>query len=302
MEIWDVYDKNGNKKGRYHRRIEPLKPGDYHMVVENWIKNSKGEFLIQKRNKPLGDYNNPWSTTAGSAVSGESSISAVQRETVEEMGIDFKPSDFTFIQRHFFDDFFMDVYETEWNGNPEDLNFDPVEVAEVKWVTLSEIQKMYESGEFYSHTTDYLENLLDIEDKPYKYFRIHTADHAYLTKQPRGLFTAIGKLVDKKTMNESEIAEYWKNREWFEKYLPIPPFYKDNNPERAITWFKNSNEGQEMFSKMTHYIDMAKKYKLNLYITETSIVPGKIIYDDKFQIAVTGSGHSGEEYITYEFK
>lgn len=165
MEIWDVYDNRGRKTGRFHNRIDPLQPGDYHMVVENWIKNSMGEYLIQKRNKPLRHYINPWSTTAGSAVSGESSIIAVQRETAEEMGIYLKPSDFTFKQRHFFDDFFMDVYETEWNGNLEELNFDPVEVSEVRWVTLKEIQKMYKDEEFYSHKTSYLENILGIGEK-----------------------------------------------------------------------------------------------------------------------------------------
>ena len=46
-----------------------------------------------------------------------------------------------------------------------------------------------------------------------KYYRVHTADIAYLTQQPRGIFTAIGKLVDSKTMNEEEIKEYWKNSE-----------------------------------------------------------------------------------------
>lgn len=56
------------------------------------------------------------------------------------------------------------------------------------------------------------------------YFRVHTKDIAYITQQPRGIFTAVGKLVDAKTMTEEEIAEYWKNREYFERVLPVPPF------------------------------------------------------------------------------
>lgn len=59
-----------------------------------------------------------------------------------------------------------------------------------------------------------------------KYYRVHTADIAYLTQQPRGIFTAIGRLVDARTMNEEEIKEYWKNREYFEKVLPVPPYYE----------------------------------------------------------------------------
>ena len=52
-----------------------------------------------------------------------------------------------------------------------------------------------------------------------KYFRIHTAEKAYLTKQPRGIFTAVWKLVESGILNEEEIKEYWRNREYFEKVL-----------------------------------------------------------------------------------
>ena len=45
-----------------------------------------------------------------------------------------------------------------------------------------------------------------------KYFRIHTEDIAWLTKQPRGLFTAVGKLVDERLLTEQEEKEYWRNR------------------------------------------------------------------------------------------
>lgn len=160
------------------------------------------------------------------------------------------------------------------------------------------IMEITQSREGLIKSKEIMEDLLN---RDYKYFRIHTADHAYLTKQPRGLFTAIGKLVDNNILTESETAEYWDNRHWFEEFLPVPPFYKYNNPDGAITWFKNSSAGQDMFSKMTHYIEMAKKYNLKLYITKTNKIPGDIIYDDKFQIAVTSSGYKGEGYITYEF-
>lgn len=35
-----------------------------------------------------------------------------------------------------------------------------------------------------------------------RYYRIHTADIAYITQQPRGIFTAIGKLVDAGILSE----------------------------------------------------------------------------------------------------
>ena len=57
-----------------------------------------------------------------------------------------------------------------------------------------------------------------------KFFRVHTSDIAWITQKPRGIFTTVGKLVEAKTMTEEEIAEYWKQREYFEKLpgLRIP--------------------------------------------------------------------------------
>jgi hypothetical protein len=135
----------------------------------------------------------------------------------------------------------------------------------------------------------------------YKYFRVHTGENAYSTQLPRGIFVAVWRLVDNKVMTSEEINIYWENREWFEENLPIPPFYTNNNPDKAITWFKTTDEAIEMFSKMTHYINMAQKYNVKLYITKTNDIPGVIIYEDIYQIAVKESKHSGEGYITSEF-
>ena len=119
-----------------------------------------------------------------------------------------------------------------------------------------------------------------------KYYRIHIADIAYLTKQPRGIFTAVWKLVDDKTMNEEEIKEYWKNREYFEEVLPVPPYYEQGNPDGAITWFKDNEKGNAIYKQMTFYRAMAKKYGVQLYKSEVDEIPGEVIYEDEFQIAV----------------
>ena len=119
-----------------------------------------------------------------------------------------------------------------------------------------------------------------------KYYRVHTQDIAWITQQPRGLFTAIGKLVDAKTLTEAEEKEYWRNREYFEKELPVPPFYDQGNPDKAVTWFKNTEEGNRIFREMVFYRRMADKYGVRLYLSECDEVPGEIIYEDDFQIAV----------------
>lgn len=121
-----------------------------------------------------------------------------------------------------------------------------------------------------------------------KYFRIHTADIAYITQQPRGIFTAVWRLADAGILSEAETKEYWKNREYFEKVLPVPPFYEQGNPDRAITWFKDSEEGNRIWSEMAFYREMAARYGVQLYRSECDEIPGEIIYEDAFQIAVIG--------------
>ena len=100
-----------------------------------------------------------------------------------------------------------------------------------------------------------------------KYYRVHSADIAWLTQQPRGIFTAIYKLVEAGTLSEEETAEYWRNREYFEKVTP---------------------EGNRIWSEMTFYRDMGAKYGLQFYVSECDEIPGEVIYEDDFQVAVKG--------------
>lgn len=119
-----------------------------------------------------------------------------------------------------------------------------------------------------------------------KYYRVHSEDIAYLTQQPRGIFTAIYKLVEAKILSEDEEKEYWRNREYFEKELPVPPFYENGNPQNAITWFKDTENGNRIYQELEFYRNMASKYGLKLLMTECEEIPGDIIYEDDYQIAV----------------
>ncbi len=123
-----------------------------------------------------------------------------------------------------------------------------------------------------------------------RYYRVHTADQAWLTKQPRGIFTTVGKLVDAGVLSEAETEEYWNNRRYFEDVLPVPPFYDQGNPDGAITWFKDTPEGNRIWEEMTFYRNMAVKYGVQLYLSECTDIPGEIIYEDTFQIAVQTRG------------
>ncbi|HBZ78338.1 MAG TPA: hypothetical protein DEO39_06515 [Clostridiales bacterium] len=118
------------------------------------------------------------------------------------------------------------------------------------------------------------------------YYRVHTSDIAYMTQQPRGIFTAVWKLVENKTLTEEEEKEYWKNREYFEEVLPVPPFYEQGNPDNATTWFKNAEAGNDIWKQMAFYRDMCKKYGVRLYLSECEELPGELVYEDAFQIGI----------------
>ncbi len=87
MELWDAYDENRKPLGYTVKRekFDSLN-NEYHIVVHIWIKNSKGEYLIQKRssNKKEGL---KWAWTGGSVLMGENSIDGAVREVKEELGL-----------------------------------------------------------------------------------------------------------------------------------------------------------------------------------------------------------------------
>lgn len=136
--------------------------------------------------------------------------------------------------------------------------------------------------DFFPFTCGYLERELPKT----KYYRVHSADVAWLTKQPRGIFTAVWRLIDAGVTTEEETAEYWRNRKYFEEALPLPPYYEAGNPEGAVTWFKDTEKGNEIWQQMTFYRDMGDKYGVPFYISECIEIPGEVVYEDDFQLAV----------------
>lgn len=149
MEIWDVHDMHRKKTGRTMVRGDEFAEGDYHLVVHVCIFNAKGEMLIQQRQSFKQGWPNLWDVTVGgSAVKGDTSQTAAERELYEELGIEI---DLQGVRPNFtinFNDGFDDVYLIEREVNLEDLKLQYEEVQDAKWATQDEIRKMIETGEF----------------------------------------------------------------------------------------------------------------------------------------------------------
>jgi 8-oxo-dGTP pyrophosphatase MutT (NUDIX family) len=149
-ELWDIYDASGAKTGDLISRDEPLKEGQYHLVVHIWIKNAEGKWLIQKRADHVEWAPGFWAATGGSAISGEDSLTAAIRETKEELGLDIDASQMKFISRIIRNTAFTDIWLAESNVQPNDLVLEHA-VSDVRYVTVKELNEMIKAGEFINY-------------------------------------------------------------------------------------------------------------------------------------------------------
>ncbi len=93
MEKWDLYTKYREKTGEEMIRGERMPEGRYHLTVDVWIRNSRGQYLISQRAANRPSYPLLWECVGGSAVKGESSLEGALREVKEEVGLDLKEED-----------------------------------------------------------------------------------------------------------------------------------------------------------------------------------------------------------------
>lgn len=167
MEKWDLYTKYREKTGREHIRGEALPDGCYHLVVHVWIRNKKGEYLINQRAANRPTFPLMWECVGGSVIKGETSLEGAIRETKEEAGIDLVPGQgkilFSKVRdvvgEKIFNDI-MDVWLFEYDGEPKLEHATTDEVADSKWMTKEEIRELYDAGEFVG-TLDYFFCALD---------------------------------------------------------------------------------------------------------------------------------------------
>lgn len=97
-EYWDIYDENCVPTGGIHRRGEPMKKGEFHLVVEIWTINSNREILLTQRH-PKKTFPYLWECTGGCVTTGDDVLSAAVRELYEETGIVAQQNELTFIER-----------------------------------------------------------------------------------------------------------------------------------------------------------------------------------------------------------
>lgn len=168
MELWDLYDRNGNPMGRTVERGKRLRAGEHHLVVHVWIINSAGRVLIQRRSPRLRLMPNIWAATGGSAIAGEDSLTAVCRELKEELGLVIPAEEFEYAGRLIRRSSLCDVWFVRRDAAVPDLRLQKEEVADARWVTLDQLREMIADGRFHRYSESYFQLVLSEVEKRLK--------------------------------------------------------------------------------------------------------------------------------------
>lgn len=166
-EVHDVYDENRNKTGRFHQRGKPMAKGEYHLIVQVWKRNKKGEWLINQRTPRYGnpELDGKWETTGGAVIAGEDSFIGALREAKEELGIDLNPDKgiqiYSGVRKWGGKQCsFIDAWLFEYDEPIESVMFDETEVCDAMWASTEKIKAMVETGEFLDYT--YFDDMIEM--------------------------------------------------------------------------------------------------------------------------------------------
>lgn len=119
-----------------------------------------------------------------------------------------------------------------------------------------------------------------------KYVRIQGRELSYRTGKPKGIFAMSWRMVYDGVYSQEDAQIFKDIDEWFTINLIEPEQCKNDNPLKVITWFKTATAGF-MLDKLTPACALLDKYSHPYDIVYTDNV-GNIVYEDEYQVAVTG--------------
>ena len=144
VNVYRIIDGKRVKVDKIYIRNSSWEEGEedlYIVGVNNWIINSEGKFLVQRRS--LTKRNNPgkWSSTNGLVQLGEDRFETVQRETKEELGIDIDKNQIYLVkENHIVGNHLMvDIFVTYVDVKLSDITIQESEVDKVCYVTKEEL-------------------------------------------------------------------------------------------------------------------------------------------------------------------
>ena len=165
-EKWDIYDVNRQRTSRIIERPSAWGQEAYHLIIHVAIFDPENRMLIQLRSPNKHAWANLWDVSAGgSALAGEESWQAAERETFEELGIrlqlkNTRPHVSINYTRGFDDFYTVELPDPDLSS----LELQESEVAEVRWASLNEVRQMLTDGTFVPYFPRLIELLWQVKD------------------------------------------------------------------------------------------------------------------------------------------
>ena len=146
VEYNDVYNAQGEKTGKIHRRGRPWKPGEFGLVVCVWVYDGAGKLLLTRR-APGKSFAGTWENSGGAAKAGETSRQAIARELFEETGIRAEEEEFELLGSDRNRNTHYDHYCIKRRTPLEEIVLLPGETDDAQWVSMQQLHRMIRSGE-----------------------------------------------------------------------------------------------------------------------------------------------------------
>ena len=163
MEAWDLYTQDRVKTGQTMLRGNPVPEGLFHLQVHVCIFNEQGEMLIQQRQSTKRWYAGLWDySVGGSAVAGDTSLAAAERETLEELGLQVSLAGRKPAVTRWYGAMIDDYYILPLNVALSDLHLQREEVQAVRWAGREDILTLLAEGQFCPNPPGMIALLFDL--------------------------------------------------------------------------------------------------------------------------------------------
>lgn len=145
LEIWDLYDEQGNKTGETweRSRAKEIPEGRYHIVCDILIRHRDGDFLLTLRDSRKEMYPGCWEASAGgSALAGETPEEGARREMQEETGLKAEKLELISITRKPDSRSVVYAFIAMVDAAKDSVMLQEGETVDYQWMKLSALRKM----------------------------------------------------------------------------------------------------------------------------------------------------------------
>ncbi len=148
MELLDVYNDQMKFVGKTIPRGTSLGKNENILLSLVYIRNRKGDYLIQKTSKKKGSI---FSTTGGHVVQGEKALTTIVREIKEELGLSVSKEKLQYVSTFKYPNqpciFHVYLLNTDYI-DLKTLKLETEEVESVYWINEKEIEQLIQEHLF----------------------------------------------------------------------------------------------------------------------------------------------------------